>query len=102
MSSSMPSAWRRTGTICWRGWIARNKKFAWRWIGRTCCAKGLTMRAGQCDVHKYLPKLLDHIQNGDFDTTGIITHHMSLDEAPHAYQIFCDKEEGCVKVVLKP
>jgi threonine dehydrogenase-like Zn-dependent dehydrogenase len=65
-------------------------------------AKGLTMRAGQCDVHKYLPKLLGHIQNGDIDTTGIITHRMSLDEAPEGYQIFCDKEDECVKVVLKP
>jgi threonine dehydrogenase-like Zn-dependent dehydrogenase len=65
-------------------------------------AKGLTIRAGQCDVHKYLPRLLRHVQAGDFDPTGVITHRMSLGEADHAYQIFNEKTESCVKCVLKP
>jgi threonine dehydrogenase-like Zn-dependent dehydrogenase len=65
-------------------------------------AKGLTMRAGQCDVHKYLPMLLGHIQSGEIDTASVITHRMSLDEAPRGYEIFNDKEDECVKVVLTP
>jgi threonine dehydrogenase-like Zn-dependent dehydrogenase len=65
-------------------------------------AKGLTMRAGQCDVQKYMPMLLERLQNGDFDPTGIITHRLPLDQAPHGYEIFADKEDECVKVVLAP
>ena len=68
----------------------------------TIFAKGLTVRAGQCDVHKYMPRLLHHIRNGDFETSGIITHRLSLSEAEHAYDIFNKKEDGCVKCVLKP
>jgi threonine dehydrogenase-like Zn-dependent dehydrogenase len=63
-------------------------------------AKGLTMRAGQCDVHKYMPRLLEHVQNGDFNAAGIITHRLPLDQAPHGYEIFADKQDECVKVVL--
>lgn len=65
-------------------------------------AKGLTVRAGQCDAHKYLPRLLRHVQAGEFDPTGIITHRLSLSEADHAYRIFNDKSEDCVKCVLTP
>jgi len=65
-------------------------------------AKALTMRAGQCDVQKYLPRMLEHIQKGEIDTTSLISHHLTLDEAPRAYEMFCNKEDGCTKVVLHP
>jgi threonine dehydrogenase-like Zn-dependent dehydrogenase len=65
-------------------------------------AKGLTMKMGQTHVHKYLPKLFDHIRNGDIDCTEIISHRMTLDEAPHGYDIFCNKEDRCTKIVLDP
>jgi threonine dehydrogenase-like Zn-dependent dehydrogenase len=64
--------------------------------------KGLTMKMGQTHVHRYLPKLLDHIQNGDIDPTFIITHRLKLDEAPDAYKTFKERKDGCVKVVLTP
>lgn len=64
--------------------------------------KGLTMRSGQTHVHKYLRPLLERIQQGDIDPTFLITHRLSLDEAPHAYKIFRNKEDNCIKVVLKP
>jgi threonine dehydrogenase-like Zn-dependent dehydrogenase len=64
--------------------------------------KGLTMRSGQTHVHKYLRPLLERIRNGDIDPTFLITHRLPLEEAPHAYKIFRDKEENCIKVVLKP
>jgi threonine dehydrogenase-like Zn-dependent dehydrogenase len=65
-------------------------------------AKGLTLRMGQTHVHKYLPKLFDHIRNGDIDCTEIISHRMGLDEAPRGYDIFCNKQENCTKIVLDP
>ena len=36
------------------------------------------------------------------DPTAIITHRLSLADAPGAYKMFRDKQDGCVKVVLKP
>ena len=63
--------------------------------------KGLTMRTGQCHVHRYVPRLLEHIQSGAIDPTFVITHRMGLADAAEGYRIFNDKEEGCEKVVLK-
>jgi threonine dehydrogenase-like Zn-dependent dehydrogenase len=64
--------------------------------------RSLTIKTGQTHVHRYLHKLLEHIQKGEFDTTSMITHTMPLADAAHGYQIFRDKQEECVKVVLKP
>ena len=64
--------------------------------------RGLTLRAGQCHVHRYMKPLLERIQKGEIDPTFVITHRMRLDQAPEAYKIFCEKEDECVKVVLKP
>jgi threonine dehydrogenase-like Zn-dependent dehydrogenase len=63
--------------------------------------RSLTIKSGQCHVHRYLKPLLEHIQNGDLDPTFVITHHMQLDEAPEGYKIFNDKEDNCEKVVLR-
>ena len=65
-------------------------------------SKGLTFKMGQTHVQRYLHPLLDRIQNGDIDPRFIITHRLPLDDAPHAYKVFRDKEDGCIKVVLKP
>ena len=64
--------------------------------------KGLTIKTGQTHVHKYLKPLLEHIQNGDIDPSFVITHQLSLDQAPKGYEIFKQKENNCIKVVLKP
>ncbi|MFC4454220.1 zinc-dependent alcohol dehydrogenase [Deinococcus sonorensis] len=64
--------------------------------------KGLTMRTGQTHVHRYVPKLLEHIMKGDIDPTVVVTHRLSLDEAPHGYDIFKHKHDHCVKCVLDP
>jgi threonine dehydrogenase-like Zn-dependent dehydrogenase len=64
--------------------------------------RSLTMRTGQTHVHRYLEPLLRLIEEGQVDPTRIITHRLPLDEAPHAYDIFKNKEDGCEKVVLKP
>ncbi len=64
--------------------------------------KGLTIKTGQTYVIRYLQPLLDRIQKGEIDPSFVITHRLPLDQAPHAYKIFKNKEEECIKVVLKP
>ncbi|MEG4115069.1 MULTISPECIES: zinc-dependent alcohol dehydrogenase [unclassified Microcoleus] len=64
--------------------------------------KGLTMKMGQTHVHRYLRPLLDRVQKGEIDPSFVITHRMKLDEAPHGYDIFKNKKDNCIKVVLKP
>jgi threonine dehydrogenase-like Zn-dependent dehydrogenase len=57
---------------------------------------------GQTHMHKYLQPLLGHVEEGRIDPSFVITHRMSLDEAPEGYRIFRDKQDECIKVVLKP
>jgi threonine dehydrogenase-like Zn-dependent dehydrogenase len=64
--------------------------------------RSLTVRTGQAHVHRYMPALLEHIRNGDFDPTFVISHRMRLEEAPKAYDIFKKKKDDCTKVVLTP
>ncbi len=64
--------------------------------------KGITMRFGQAPVQKYIDELLGIVERGEIKLDDIITHRLPLSEAVHAYQIFRDKEDDCVKVVLTP
>lgn len=64
--------------------------------------KGLRFHAGQAPVHYYIDRLMQLILEGKVTTHDIITHTLPLSEAPNAYRIFNEKEDGCVKVVLKP
>lgn len=64
--------------------------------------KGLTWKTGQTHMQKYMPMLLEKIQNGDIDPSFIITHEIPLDDAPKGYEMFKHKQDGCIKVVLKP
>ena len=64
--------------------------------------RGLTVRSGQCHVHRYLRPLLDRIERGELDPSFIVTHRMKLDDAPKAYEMFMHKEDECIKVVLDP
>ncbi|MBA3695312.1 MAG: glutathione-dependent formaldehyde dehydrogenase [Methylotenera sp.] len=64
--------------------------------------KGLTIKMGQTHVQRFLPELLEFIENGDLTPADIITHRMSLEDAPRGYEIFNKKEENCRKVVLIP
>jgi threonine dehydrogenase-like Zn-dependent dehydrogenase len=68
----------------------------------TAMNKGLTLRMNQCNVRRYMPRLLEHIRSGRVDAKGIITHRFPLDKAPDAYRIFSDKLDDCVKCVLTP
>ena len=64
--------------------------------------KGLTLRMGQTNVQAYMPKLLGMIEDGKFDPSFVITHRVPLDKGPEMYKTFRDKQDGCIKVVLKP
>lgn len=65
-------------------------------------AKGLTFRMGQTHVHRYLPTLLKHIENGDIDPSFVITHRLKLQDAPKGYDTFLNKEDSCIKIVMNP
>jgi threonine dehydrogenase-like Zn-dependent dehydrogenase len=64
--------------------------------------KGLTFKMGQTHAQRYMPKLLEHIQNGELSPEVIITHHLPLEDAARGYEIFEKREEECRKVVLTP
>ncbi len=64
--------------------------------------RALTLRTGQCHVQRYMKPLLARIEGGEIDPTRIITHTFPLQQAPHGYDIFKHKQDGCEKVVLKP
>ena len=65
-------------------------------------AKGLTLKMGQTHMHKYMPLLLDRIERDDIDPSFVITHRVTLDDAPEMYRTFRDKQDDCIKVVMKP
>jgi threonine dehydrogenase-like Zn-dependent dehydrogenase len=64
--------------------------------------RSITIKTGQTHVHKYIGPLMDRIADGRIDPTFIITHRMRLDDAPEGYRIFRDKQDECVKVVMRP
>jgi threonine dehydrogenase-like Zn-dependent dehydrogenase len=64
--------------------------------------RSLTIRAGQAHVHRYMRPLLARIEKGEIDPAFVITHRMRLDDAPHGFDLFLNKADDCVKVVLTP
>ncbi|MFL6417431.1 MAG: zinc-dependent alcohol dehydrogenase [Bryobacteraceae bacterium] len=64
--------------------------------------KGLTFKMGQTHMQHYMQPLLEKIEEGKIDPAAVITHKVSLEEAPQMYRTFRDKQDGCIKVVLKP
>jgi threonine dehydrogenase-like Zn-dependent dehydrogenase len=64
--------------------------------------RSLTVKTGQTHVHRYLKPLLERVEKGEIDPSFVISHRLKLDEAPHGYQMFCEKQDNCTKVVLRP
>jgi S-(hydroxymethyl)glutathione dehydrogenase/alcohol dehydrogenase len=64
--------------------------------------KGITLKAGQAPVHRYIDELLNLVYRKEVLLNDIVSHTLHLEEAPHAYKIFCDKEDDCLKVILRP
>jgi threonine dehydrogenase-like Zn-dependent dehydrogenase len=63
--------------------------------------RSITIKSGQAHVQRYMRPLLELIENGDIDPSFVVTHIMNLEDAPKAYDIFKNKQDGCIKVVLK-
>ena len=64
--------------------------------------KGLTIRTGQTHVKRWTDELLQRISDGQIDPSFVITHSVPLEDGPAMYKTFRDKEDGCIKVVMKP
>ena len=64
--------------------------------------KGLTLRGAQQHGHRYIPMLLDRIAAGELSTEHLATHVMPLSQAPRGYQMFKNKDDGCVRAVFQP
>jgi threonine dehydrogenase-like Zn-dependent dehydrogenase len=64
--------------------------------------KGIILKGGQAPAHKHIDKLLGYVQEGKVQLDDIISHRLPLSEIAHAYSIFKNKEDNCVKVVLDP
>lgn len=64
--------------------------------------KGLTFKMGQTHMHRYMRPLLEKVIRNEIDPSFVITHRVPLAKAPEMYKTFRDKEDGCIKVVLKP
>ncbi len=66
--------------------------------------KQITIRQGQANVRRWIDDILP-LLTGDDDPLGVddyATHRLPLEQAPHAYEVFQKKQDGCFKVVLKP
>jgi threonine dehydrogenase-like Zn-dependent dehydrogenase len=64
--------------------------------------KGIVIRAGLMHAHRYMDRLIGHAQRGDIDPSFVATHRMGLEEAPRGFELFKRKQDGCLRVVLRP
>jgi threonine dehydrogenase-like Zn-dependent dehydrogenase len=68
----------------------------------TAMNKNLTLRMSQCNVKRYVPRLIEHMMAGRIDPTELITHRLPLGEVAEGYHLFANKLDDCIKVVLVP
>lgn len=64
--------------------------------------KGLTIRSAQQHGQRYIPMLLDRMAAGDIPTAHLLTHPVPLSQGVRAYELFKNKEDGCMRAVLCP
>jgi threonine dehydrogenase-like Zn-dependent dehydrogenase len=63
--------------------------------------RGLTLRTGQCHVHRYMKPLLSRIERGEIDPSFVVSHHMNLDDTAAGYDMFMNKRDDVMKIVLR-
>ena len=63
--------------------------------------RGLTIKTGQCHVHRYMKPLLERIERGEIDPSFVVSHHMKLDDIPRGYDMFMRKQDNAMKIVLR-
>jgi threonine dehydrogenase-like Zn-dependent dehydrogenase len=64
--------------------------------------KGITMKMGQTNMHTYMKPLLERIEKGQIDPSHIISHRITLEQAPEMYKVWRDKKENVTKIVIDP
>ncbi len=64
--------------------------------------KGITMKMGQTNMHNYMKPLLERVEKGQIDPSYIISHRITLDEAPEMYEVWRDKKDKVTKIVIDP
>lgn len=90
---------RKAGTISIPGvYVGVADKFP---IG-AAMNKGITVKMGQTHVQAYTKPLLAKIEAGEIDPSFVVTHPANLEDAAEMYNKFRDKEDGVIKVVLRP
>src|SRR3954469_24448583 len=106
MESDRPTALRQAIQACRKGGVLSIPGVYGGMIDKVpfgaIMQKGLTIRTGQTHMQRYMKPLLERVERGEIDPSVVISHKLPLDDAPRGYQIFCDKQEGCTKVVLDP
>jgi threonine dehydrogenase-like Zn-dependent dehydrogenase len=106
LATDRPHALRQAINACRKGGTVSIPGVYGGWLDKfplgAAFAKGLTLKMGQTHMHRYMPRLLDHIERGDIDPSFIITHRVGLEDAPDMYKTFREKEDDCIKVVMTP
>jgi threonine dehydrogenase-like Zn-dependent dehydrogenase len=106
LETDRPIALRNAIQACGKGGTVSIPGVYVGWIDKmpigAAFAKGLTLKMGQTHVQKYMRPLLTRVLRGDIDPSFVVTHRLSLDDAPRAYEDFRKKENGCIKVVMTP
>jgi len=64
--------------------------------------KGITMKMGQTNMHNYMKPLLERVEKGQIDPSYIISHRITLDQAPEMYKVWRDKKDKVTKIVIDP
>lgn len=64
--------------------------------------KGITVRTARQPGQRYMPRMLEHVQRGELDPSLLITHRLPLENAPRGYEMFKNKEDGCLRAVFTP
>jgi threonine dehydrogenase-like Zn-dependent dehydrogenase len=106
LATDRPTALRQAITACRKGGTVSIAGVYGGFVDKfpigTAFGKGLTLKMGQTHVHRYMKPLLEKIEQGKIDPSFLITHTLPLAQAARGYQIFHDKADRCIKVVLKP
>src|SRR5436190_934104 len=106
LATDRPHALRQAISACRKGGTVSIPGVYGGWLDKfplgAAFAKGLTLKMGQTHMHRYMPILLERIERGEIDPSFIITHRIGLEDAPTMYRVFRDKQDDCIKVVMKP
>jgi threonine dehydrogenase-like Zn-dependent dehydrogenase len=106
LATDRPHALRQAISACRKGGTVSIPGVYGGWLDKfplgAAFAKGLTLKMGQTHMHRYLPRLLARIEAGEIDPSYIITHRVALDDAPAMYRTFREKQDHCIKVVMRP